>query len=243
MKYKELSANTVAFISSNNVYRHEWDRGHTLPFFLTFFTCEQGLTVRCPNATHCVGRSDLSVYSQNLNLPQGRILFEVTLEGSARKLVTVRSALVLKNTLQEVVDVKLENNLVHPGGKHSCHHLTVQIEIMASLTISELWLVTATKTVQVHPGGVLPVPLSHVMSYLWVRPSGHGYVFCNKPVTWSHVSRPGETLEELYMCISNRDQSFRYSSVAWIRVWGSSVAWIRVWGSSVAWIRISGTAL
>ncbi|XP_069683777.1 intermembrane lipid transfer protein Vps13D isoform X2 [Periplaneta americana] len=127
----------------------------------------------------------------NLNLPQGRIVFEVTLEGSARKLVTVRSSLMLINQLQETVEVKLENTLIQPG-------------------------VTGTKCIQVTPGGILPVPLSYVMSYLWVRPidrsqpAGHGYVFCNKPITWSHVSRPGETVEELHMCISNRDQCFRF---------------------------------
>jgi hypothetical protein len=53
---------------------------------------------------------------QNLSLPEGRIVFEVTLEGSARKLVTVRSALILTNQLPETVEVKLENTLIHPGG-------------------------------------------------------------------------------------------------------------------------------
>jgi hypothetical protein len=55
-------------------------------------------------------------YFQNLNLPEGRIVFEVTLEGSARKLVTVRSSLILTNQLPETVEVKLENTLIHPGG-------------------------------------------------------------------------------------------------------------------------------
>lgn len=74
---------------------------------------------------------------------------------------------------------------------------------------------TGTKYIKVAPGGTLPVPLSYVMSYLWVRPvdrsqpAGHGYVFCNKHIVWSHVSRPGETVEELRMCISSRDQCFR----------------------------------
>ena len=76
--------------------------------------------------------------------------------------------------------------------------------------------VMGTKCMKVAPGGVLPIPLSHVMSYLWVRPVcqsnpvGYGYVFCNKPITWSHVSRPGETSAGLRMCISNKDQCFRW---------------------------------
>lgn len=76
-------------------------------------------------------------------------------------------------------------------------------------------VVTDVKCIKVAPGGILPIPLSYVMSHLWVRPidrsqpPGHGYVFCNKPITWSHVSRPGETVEELRMCISSRVQCFR----------------------------------
>jgi hypothetical protein len=76
-------------------------------------------------------------------------------------------------------------------------------------------IVTDVKCIKVASGGILPIPLSYVMSNLWVRPvdrsqpPGHGYVFCNKPITWSHVSRPGETVEELRMCISSRDQYFR----------------------------------
>jgi len=76
-------------------------------------------------------------------------------------------------------------------------------------------IVTGTKYMQVASGGILPIPLSYVMSYLWVRPidqsqpAGHGYVFCNKPITWNHISHPGETAEELRMCISSRDQCFR----------------------------------
>lgn len=75
--------------------------------------------------------------------------------------------------------------------------------------------VMGTKCMKVAPGEVLPIPLSHVMSYLWVRPVyqsnpvGYGYVFCNKPITWSHVSRPGETMADLRMCIINKDHCFR----------------------------------
>lgn len=50
------------------------------------------------------------IYSQDTcDLPQARIVFDVTLEGSARKLITVRSALLLHNLLELPVEVKLEN--------------------------------------------------------------------------------------------------------------------------------------
>jgi len=64
-------------------------------------------------------------YLQNLSLPEGRIVFEVTLEGSARKLVTVRSSLVLINQLPETVELKLENTPIHPGGNKCFYVLSV----------------------------------------------------------------------------------------------------------------------
>lgn len=43
--------------------------------------------------------------------PSARIVFDVALEGSARKLVTVRSALMVINKLREDVEIKLENQI------------------------------------------------------------------------------------------------------------------------------------
>jgi hypothetical protein len=73
------------------------------------------------------------LFLQNLSLPHGRIVFEVTLEGSARKLVTVRSSLILNNQLPEAVEVKLENTRIHPGGN-------VNQKIGECYYIEEVWL-------------------------------------------------------------------------------------------------------
>lgn len=45
-----------------------------------------------------------------------RLVFAITLEGSARKLVTVRSGIIIKNMLSESVEVKLENTANYPDG-------------------------------------------------------------------------------------------------------------------------------
>ncbi len=45
-----------------------------------------------------------------------RIVFEVTLDGSARKLITVRSALLVSNKLPQSIDLKLENTAMKMGG-------------------------------------------------------------------------------------------------------------------------------
>jgi len=51
-----------------------------------------------------------------VDLPHARIVFAITLEGSARKLVTVRSALIIENALTEAVEAKLGNADSYPGG-------------------------------------------------------------------------------------------------------------------------------
>lgn len=43
--------------------------------------------------------------------PKARIVFAVELEGSARKLVTVRSALQISNKLKHTVEIKMEKSL------------------------------------------------------------------------------------------------------------------------------------
>ncbi|XP_063232383.1 intermembrane lipid transfer protein Vps13D [Bacillus rossius redtenbacheri] len=116
-----------------------------------------------------------------------RIVFEVTLEGSARKLVTVRSALLVCNQLEDSVEIKLD-------------------------TSSMLGLSRGTRLMSVPPGATAPVPLSHVAATVLVRPQplGQGYVFCNKPVLWAQAQRPGEVLQEVMQCRSNRDHKYRF---------------------------------
>jgi len=52
-----------------------------------------------------------------MSLPEARVVIEVTLEGSARKLVTVRSSLVIKNHLPGPVELRLENSLAKASSK------------------------------------------------------------------------------------------------------------------------------
>ncbi len=41
----------------------------------------------------------------------------MTLDGSARKLITVRSALLVRNQLPQPIDLKLENTAMKIGGE------------------------------------------------------------------------------------------------------------------------------
>uniref|UniRef100_A0A182Q6S0 UBA domain-containing protein n=1 Tax=Anopheles farauti TaxID=69004 RepID=A0A182Q6S0_9DIPT len=80
--------------------------------------------------------------------PRARIVFGVTMEGSAQKLITVRSALRLINKLDHPVLVKME---------HLFGHLNIRN-----------W--PETKTAILHANELLHVPLTHVHAILYFRP-------------------------------------------------------------------------
>ena len=50
-------------------------------------------------------------------MPPTRIVFDVSLEGSARKVISVRSALVIDNKLDDDVQLRLDNSAIHTQGK------------------------------------------------------------------------------------------------------------------------------
>lgn len=47
--------------------------------------------------------------SQFSSLPPVRVVFAVTMEGSARKVITVRSALIVKNRLETPMELRLDS--------------------------------------------------------------------------------------------------------------------------------------
>lgn len=80
--------------------------------------------------------------------PRARIVFAVTLEGSAQKLITVRSALQFINKLDHPVLMKME---------HLFGHLNIRS-----------W--PAPKTVIINANENYSVPLSHVHAFLYAKP-------------------------------------------------------------------------
>ncbi|KAM4737865.1 intermembrane lipid transfer protein VPS13D isoform 3-T3 [Anableps anableps] len=98
-------------------------------------------------------------------LPPVRVVFAITMEGSARKVITVRSALMVKNRL----DVQMEVRLDSPSAPDKPVVLP-----------------------PILPGRALAVPL-HLTSWrLQARPKGMGLFFCKAPIHWTSVERPGE---------------------------------------------------
>nr|CAI5831310.1 unnamed protein product [Callosobruchus analis] len=104
------------------------------------------------------------IHIRSLDLPPVRIVFDVTLEGSARKLVTVRSALLIINNLPQPVEIKLEPRLPQEA--------------------NYIWV--PSKTYSVEKKGTLAVPLAHARSQINVKPVGlpQKYTFSTPTLNW-----------------------------------------------------------
>lgn len=75
------------------------------------------IVLRLSVYSELTGVNILHIYSlQYGDLPKARVIVAVSLAGSARKLITVRSALLLTNLLHCPVDIRLENTAVRLGG-------------------------------------------------------------------------------------------------------------------------------
>ncbi|CAB1336324.1 unnamed protein product [Coregonus sp. 'balchen'] len=124
-------------------------------------------------------------------LPPVRVVFSITMEGSARKVITVRSALMVKNRLEVPMEVRLDS----PSAPDKPVVLP-----------------------PILPGEALAVPL-HLTSWrLQARPKGLGLFFCKMPIHWTSVERPGEVKSNKRECQSadfedHLKRSFRFCVV------------------------------
>ncbi|XP_046414322.1 vacuolar protein sorting-associated protein 13D isoform X1 [Neodiprion fabricii] len=127
-----------------------------------------------------------------LMFPKARVVFAVELEGSARKLVTVRSALQVINKLDYAVEIKLEKPVNHHG-----------IPLVGP-TVNGKILQVAAKT-------VVSVPLLHTGAHMWLRPiyPNRLFQFCVEPIDWSIVRKPSEVTEIHTTCKTNQNHVFR----------------------------------
>ncbi|KAK0134325.1 Vacuolar protein sorting-associated protein 13D [Merluccius polli] len=108
-------------------------------------------------------------------LPPVRVVFSITMEGSARKVITVRSALMVRNRLEVPMELRLDS----PSAPDKPVVLP-----------------------PILPGQATPIPL-HLMSWrLQARPKGLGLFFCKVPIHWTSVERTGEVSSSKRECQS-----------------------------------------
>ncbi|XP_022090239.1 vacuolar protein sorting-associated protein 13D-like isoform X2 [Acanthaster planci] len=121
-----------------------------------------------------------------------RVLFHVTLEGSARKLVTVQSALTVVSRLNVPMDI----NLFNPD----------------SSTDNPITFPPLT------PNAALPIPLSHTNWLMNMRPHGWGMGLCDSPIKWQSVNTPKATDTQAMKCrLGRRDEDGLFRFWAYIR--------------------------
>ncbi|XP_053307347.1 intermembrane lipid transfer protein VPS13D [Spea bombifrons] len=116
-------------------------------------------------------------------LPPVRVVFAVTMEGSARKVITVRSSLIVKNKLEIPMELRLDS----PSAPDKPVILPA-----------------------VMPGDSFAIPL-HLTSWrLQARPRGMGVFFCKSPIHWTNVTKSGEVLSSKRECHSMDTEKSRY---------------------------------
>ncbi|XP_068395015.1 intermembrane lipid transfer protein VPS13D isoform X6 [Eschrichtius robustus] len=117
------------------------------------------------------------------SLPPVRVVFAVTMEGSARKVVTVRSALIVKNRLETPMELRLDS----PSAPDKPVVLPA-----------------------IMPGDSFAVPL-HLTSWrLQARPKGLGVFFCKAPIHWTNVVKTTEVSSSKRECHSMDAEKSRF---------------------------------
>ncbi|XP_050302982.1 intermembrane lipid transfer protein Vps13D isoform X2 [Anthonomus grandis grandis] len=119
-----------------------------------------------------------------------RVVFDIALEGSARKLVTIRSALMIINNLPEIIEVKLESRLPHDN--------------------VTFWVPCTTFTID--PKESLAVPLIHTHSQIHVRPKGlsHQYTYSSTAMTWDQMQNNVDRMFILGTCHTHKGHNYRF---------------------------------
>ncbi|XP_059944975.1 intermembrane lipid transfer protein VPS13D isoform X1 [Mesoplodon densirostris] len=117
------------------------------------------------------------------SLPPVRVVFAVTMEGSARKVITVRSALIVKNRLETPMELRLDS----PSAPDKPVVLPA-----------------------IMPGDSFAVPL-HLTSWrLQARPKGLGVFFCKAPIHWTNVVKTAEVSSSKRECHSMDAEKSRF---------------------------------
>ncbi|XP_034948002.1 vacuolar protein sorting-associated protein 13D isoform X2 [Chelonus insularis] len=126
---------------------------------------------------------------------KARIVFAVELEGSARKLVTVRSALQVVNKLAYPVDIKMEKSLTQFG----------------YFPIGSIGNISGIKTLQIPAQSSISIPLTHTGVQMSLKPQhpNYAYQYCLEPIDWTLIKKPLEVSEIITTCRTNQNNIFK----------------------------------
>ena len=109
------------------------------------------------------------------------IVFDVSLEGAAKKVITVRSDLRITNRLGDDVELMLDKGQIERGGLSTRG-------------------VLPTKVLRLADKETLPIPLPYTSAKMWIRPLSWKVDFCNPSVFWPRMLKPGELTDLQLKC-------------------------------------------
>ncbi|OTF77401.1 DUF1162 domain containing protein, partial [Euroglyphus maynei] len=112
------------------------------------------------------------VISERYTNQSAILVFEIRLQSTAIKLITVRSSLLIQNRTTKMVELKFVN--------------TAMSDVRTSYMIS--------------PNGMFPVPLDLLYARIQLRPCDLGIGTCSTYVNWNHVRKFGELDCSLQIC-------------------------------------------
>lgn len=165
-----------------------------------------------------------------ISLPRARIVFSVTLEGSAQKLVTVRSALRIINRLDKNMLIKLEhlktNNypdaitaILKEGETYSVplSHVNAHMYVVPISTQSisnALFTVAANDTLRSEGSSKFHTPERQISSNvdLWLKKSDSNdtrLFFCERSIYWRDMDEGLDIQQWIRTCKSSRNKHFR----------------------------------
>ncbi|KAL4233287.1 Vacuolar protein sorting-associated protein 13D [Mactra antiquata] len=114
---------------------------------------------------------------------EARVVFDIKQEGSARKVITLRSGLIVTNKLDGPVDLRMDSPIIPGRYDH----------------------------VNINPGQQKSIPMTFVLSKLWARPSDWPVEFCDASISWQNVQKPREVYETFRQCkVMGTDDIYRY---------------------------------
>ncbi|XP_052810385.1 intermembrane lipid transfer protein VPS13D-like isoform X2 [Mya arenaria] len=112
--------------------------------------------------------------------PLTRVVFDIAHEGTARKVITLRSALVVHNKLDESIELKMDNRVIQ--GRY------------------ETFIINSNQK--------RPIPISYINSRLWMKPVDWPVDFCSEPISWQHGEK-GKIVNHVRTC-SSVDSVYRF---------------------------------
>ena len=134
--------------------------------------------------------TDIDLFSQfPTRRERVRLVFAISLN-EVQKVVNVRSALVLRNTMEIPLEIKLEPILDHNGSPASVRHFSSESRFISSYVSLPV----------LAPKDHLSVPL-HMMSWdIYLRPQHWGVQYCSKHLAWKHVVKDSAPTSHMRSC-------------------------------------------